>query len=138
MSTTEITRTSTMQDIITAFPGAQEALFRRYHVGGCGNCGFEQTETLEEVCKKHNILGVEEAVTYLKDCRDNEGKMEITTKELEEELKSNPDLRLLDVRTPDENKYSSIAKGTLVNEGVSLTSPRYCMHTNTIEHYMFR
>ncbi len=119
MNTTEITRTSTMKEILEAFPGAQEALFRRYHVGGCGNCGFEPGETLEQVCKKHNILGIAEAVTYLRDCRKHEGSMEISTKELEEEFKSNPNLRLLDVRSPQENKYARISQGTLVNEQVA-------------------
>ncbi len=119
MNKIEFSRTSTMQEILAAFPGAQTALFNRYHVGGCGNCGFEPTQTLEEVCKKHNILGVEEAVAYLKDCRDNEGKMEISVKELVEELKSTPGLRLLDVRSPQENGHASIDGGTLVNETVA-------------------
>jgi rhodanese-related sulfurtransferase len=116
MNRIEISRTSTMQEILEAFPGAQDALFRRYHVGGCGNCGFEPTQTLEEVCKKHNILGVEEVVTYLGDCHANEGRMEITVQELAAKRKSTPDLRLLDVRSPQENSHARIPGGTLVDE----------------------
>ncbi len=29
-----------MSAVLEKFPGAQRALFRRYHIGGCSNCGF--------------------------------------------------------------------------------------------------
>ena len=137
MNKTKISSTSTMQEILTLYPGAREALFRRYHVGGDGQKEIELTQTLSEVCTQNNIQSVEHATDYLQNCYENEGKMEITTKELEAELKSNPNLRLLDVRTPDENKYANIAQGTLVNEKVAkevLEWPRdtpivlYCHH----------
>ena len=38
-----------MQQVLEIFPGAQRALFRRYHIGGCSSCGFQPTETLEQL-----------------------------------------------------------------------------------------
>jgi hypothetical protein len=31
---------SPMRDVLEKFPGAQRALFRRHHIGGCSSCGF--------------------------------------------------------------------------------------------------
>ena len=36
----------TMADLLAAYPGAQRALFRAYHIGGCSSCGFRPDETL--------------------------------------------------------------------------------------------
>lgn len=33
-ATAKITKRSTMQEVLEAYPGAQRALFRRYHIGG--------------------------------------------------------------------------------------------------------
>ncbi len=30
----------TMRELLEQFPGAQRALFRKYHIGGCSSCGF--------------------------------------------------------------------------------------------------
>ena len=37
---TEIGLSSPMGEVLEVFPGAQRALFRQYHIGGCGSCGF--------------------------------------------------------------------------------------------------
>jgi hypothetical protein len=29
-----------MREVLEVFPGAQRALFRRYHIGGCSSCGI--------------------------------------------------------------------------------------------------
>jgi hypothetical protein len=55
-ATVKITPAMTMQEILSQYPAAQRALFRRYHVGGCSSCGFQPTDTLEQVCKSHNLL----------------------------------------------------------------------------------
>ena len=57
MGADHITKDMTMQEILAVFPRAQRALFSRYHVGGCSTCGFQPTETLEQVCTSHNIPG---------------------------------------------------------------------------------
>ena len=49
MDADRIIKDMTMQEILAVFPRAQRALFSRYHVGGCSTCGFQPTETLEQV-----------------------------------------------------------------------------------------
>ena len=39
----------TMGRLLEIFPGAQRALFRGYHIGGCSSCGFGAEETLAQV-----------------------------------------------------------------------------------------
>jgi hypothetical protein len=62
MGVDNITKASTMQEVLKAFPGAQRALFSRYHIGGCSHCGFDPTETLEQVSRRNNILDVQEVM----------------------------------------------------------------------------
>ena len=56
---------STMREILEAFPGAQRALFRRYHIGGCSNCAFQPEESLEQVCARNGNLPVSEVLGRL-------------------------------------------------------------------------
>jgi len=36
---------SPMSAVLENFPGAQRALFRRYHIGGCSSCGFSREQS---------------------------------------------------------------------------------------------
>ena len=47
-----------MREVLENFPGAQRALFRRYHIGGCSSCGFSPDETLAQVCARNGNLDV--------------------------------------------------------------------------------
>ncbi|GIT04618.1 MAG: hypothetical protein CM1200mP29_00290 [Verrucomicrobiota bacterium] len=51
-----ITGDSPMQAVLQVFPGAQRALFRKYHIGGCSSCGFQPEETLARVCERNGIF----------------------------------------------------------------------------------
>jgi len=57
---------STMGEVLAAYPGAQRALFRRYHIGGCSSCGFQPTETLADVCRRNNNLDVAEVLAHIR------------------------------------------------------------------------
>ncbi|HZV35209.1 MAG TPA: rhodanese-like domain-containing protein, partial [Verrucomicrobiae bacterium] len=57
-----ITAQSQMRDVLEVYPGAQRALFRKYHIGGCSSCGFQPTETLAQVCARNNNLNVDEVL----------------------------------------------------------------------------
>lgn len=46
----------TMADLLEAYPGAQRALFKAYHIGGCSSCGFRPDETLAGVCERNGGL----------------------------------------------------------------------------------
>jgi hypothetical protein len=61
MTATEtITAQSTLREVLAVYPGAQRALFRRYHLGGCSSCAFRPEETLAELCARSGGLNVEE------------------------------------------------------------------------------
>lgn len=116
MSADRISKDSTMQEILEALPGAQRALFSRYHVGGCSSCGFQPTETLEQVCRSHNIWDVQEVIAYLQQSHERDQKVQIQPEELARALKTGQTLRLLDVRSPEEYKIAGIEGARLVTE----------------------
>jgi hypothetical protein len=55
MSLVEIGPSSTMEEILDAYPSARVGLFQRYHIGGCASCGYQSADTLAAVCQTHNI-----------------------------------------------------------------------------------
>src|SRR5438477_9677066 len=63
--TTTFDPSMTMRELLQHYPGAQRALFRRYHIGGCSSCGFQPDETLEGVCARNNSLPVGEVIEHI-------------------------------------------------------------------------
>src|SRR5688500_7471216 len=92
----------TMRELLERFPGAQRALFRRYHVGGCASCGFQPTETLAEVCARNGNLPADEVIDHILASHEADERMQISPAELAVALRENPTARLLDVRTREE------------------------------------
>lgn len=119
MAADQITKDMTMQEILTVFPGAQRVLFSRYHIGGCSSCGFQPTETLEQVGASHNIPDVEEAIRHLEQSRERERDIQIRPEELASALKASQTLQLLDVRTPEEHKIARIEGAQLVTDALA-------------------
>src|SRR5438093_5276904 len=102
-ATTETIRPeTTMQKVLEIFPGAQQALFRRYHIGGCSSCGFQPDETLAGVCARNNSLPVGEVVEHILTSHEQDLKMQIGPVELAAALKDDPNGKLVDVRTREE------------------------------------
>ncbi len=102
MNTTEITSGSTMREVLEVYPGAQRALMRGYHIGGCSSCGFAPEDRLEEVLAQHNVLNVNEVIEHIKTSHEQEQGIQIGPRELAEALKGDPPPRLLDVRSHEE------------------------------------
>src|SRR5690349_22338253 len=103
MTETEtITPQSTMSHVLEAYPGAQRALFRRYHIGGCSSCAFRPDETLKQVCERNGNLKVEEVLEHIKSSHEQDAKIFITPKELADWRISDSSLRLVDVRSREE------------------------------------
>jgi rhodanese-related sulfurtransferase len=94
----------TMSDLLQEFPGAQRALFRAYHIGGCSSCGFRPDETLAQVCQRNNDLPVEQVIETILSAHESEQKMQIEPEELSRRLKEEPgtSIALIDVRTREE------------------------------------
>lgn len=101
-TTAEIGPETPMGELLARFPGAQRALFARYHIGGCRSCGFRPDETLAEVCARNENLPVEEVVDHIVASADADARLEIPPRELAERLSGEAPPRLLDVRTREE------------------------------------
>src|SRR5437773_7644601 len=89
----------TMREVLEAYPGAQRAMFRRYHIGGCSQCGFLASETLEQVCQRNGGLDVNEVLDQIRTSHQQDAKILIEPKELAEWLNQDKSIRLLDVRS---------------------------------------
>src|SRR5260370_42623140 len=69
-----ITPLSLMREVLEVYPGAQRALFRRYHIGGCSSCAFQPDETLEQVCHRNGGLNVDEVLGHIQSNHEQDGK----------------------------------------------------------------
>lgn len=118
MTSTTINATSTMQEVLAAYPSAQRGLFTRYHIGGCGSCGYQPTDTLDQVAQEHNIRDVNQVLAYIQ--RDEadalDQNMQVQPVEVAAVLRAGPFLRLVDVRTPEEWELAHIPGATLITE----------------------
>jgi len=103
MTATEAIRPeSSMCDVLQVFPGAQRALFRRYHIGGCSSCGFGPDETLAQVCERNGGLNVDEVLAHIRTSHEQDAKILIEPRELAEWLQRDKSVRLVDVRSREE------------------------------------
>ena len=120
MSTTlRISKTSTMQEVLDAYPSAQRALFQKYHIGGCHSCGYEPSDILEVVASKHNIMDMDEVLNFIVEADELDQRIQITPEALATALKSNNPPRLIDVRTPSEWEVAHLNGAELINEALT-------------------
>lgn len=91
----------TMGELLEAFPGAQRALFRNYHIGGCASCGFRPDETLAQVCTRNDGLDPEEVLERIRRASAEDERMMISPLEVKQSLDANG-VELLDIRTREE------------------------------------
>jgi rhodanese-related sulfurtransferase len=101
-STATIDPAVTMRKLLEQFPGAQRALFRRYHIGGCASCGFSPDETLAGVCARNENLDVDEVTEHILTSDAADRAMQIEPRELSERLATGEKINLLDIRTREE------------------------------------
>jgi rhodanese-related sulfurtransferase len=92
----------TMAELLQEYPGAQRALFRAYHIGGCSSCGFSPSETLTGVCARNNDLPVEEVIGAVLAGHEADQRMQISPTEVAERLQAGEKLPLIDVRSREE------------------------------------
>ena len=91
-----------MQELLAQFPGAQRALFRKYHIGGCSSCGFSPDETLAGVCARNENLSVDEVAEHVIASHEADLAMQIEPRELSDRITAGEKVYLLDVRTREE------------------------------------
>lgn len=116
MATAEITSDSTMQEVLDAYTGAQRALMRGYHIGGCGNCGFAPSDRLGDVLAGKNIQNVDEVIEFIKKSHEEEQRIQISPKDLAEQLGGEAPPRLIDVRDDQEHSIAHIEGSQLVSQ----------------------
>jgi rhodanese-related sulfurtransferase len=107
-----------MSSVLEAFPGAQRALFRRYHIGGCSSCGFRADETLAQVCQRNGNLDVAEVLAHIQSSHEQDAKIFVEPKELAELREQDPSMRLVDVRSREEFEAVHIEGSTLLSQDV--------------------
>lgn len=118
MTTTEsdLSPETTMQRVLEQYPGAQRALFQRYHIGGCQSCGFSATETLGQLAARNGAIDVAEMIEHIRTSHERDQKLLIAPKELAQLRGSNPSVRLLDIRTREEFEAARIDGAVLFSQ----------------------
>jgi hypothetical protein len=109
-STATIDPNVTMRELLVQFPGAQRALFRKYHIGGCSSCGFAPDETLAGVCARNENLNVDEVIDHIVASDEADRAMQIEPRDLAERIARGENVYLLDVRTREEHDAVKIDK----------------------------
>jgi len=107
---------STMARVLELFPGAQRALFRRYHIGGCASCAFQPGETLGALCARNNLEAAE-VIRYIQTSQQQDEELQISPGELAV-LRQSGGVRLLDVRSREEFQAARIEGAVLLSQPV--------------------
>jgi rhodanese-related sulfurtransferase len=114
-ATAAISGDLTMRELLETSPGAQRALFRKYHIGGCASCGFRPDETLAQVCERNENLPVAEVIDYLVASQEEDRRTLITPAELATALQDGA-AKVIDVRTREEFEAARIDGSILLNQ----------------------
>jgi len=109
---------SSMREVLEVYPGAQRALFRRYHIGGCSSCGFSLDETLEQLCRRNGELNVDEVLEHIRKSHEQDARILIAPAELAAWLKRDKSLRLVDIRSREEFEAVHIEGSQLLSQDV--------------------
>ncbi len=107
-----------MRDLLAQFPGAQRALFRKYHIGGCSSCGFSPDETLAQVCARNGNLNSDEVLAHIQSSHAQDEKILISPRELAELLQRDKSVKLIDVRSREEFEAVKIEGSILLSQPV--------------------
>lgn len=105
----------TMAELLAVYPGAQRALFKQYHIGGCSSCGFQPGETLAGVCARNENLPVSDVIDYLEKSQADDEKSLLSPAEAAAALE-NGEARFLDIRTREEYEAVHIAGSHLFSQ----------------------
>jgi rhodanese-related sulfurtransferase len=107
----------TMTELLEAFPGAQRALFRNYHIGGCASCGFRPDETLADVCGRNGGLDPEDVLENVRLASEQDARMMITPQELKDLLESDG-VEILDIRAREEYEVVRLEGARLLDQAL--------------------
>jgi len=109
---------SPMRDVLEQYPGAQRALFRKYHIGGCSSCGFGPEETLAQVCGRNGGLNVAEVLAHIQSSHELDAKVLISPQDLAALIQTDKSVKLVDVRSREEFEAVHIPGSVLLSQDV--------------------
>jgi rhodanese-related sulfurtransferase len=105
-----------MKRVLEVFPGAQRALFRRYHIGGCASCAFQPDETLQALCARHQ-LDVAQVLQHIQTSHEQDQELQMAPSELAQ-LRQAGEVRLVDIRSREEFDAARIDGAVLLSQPV--------------------
>ena len=105
-----------MRELLEHCPGAQRALFRRYHIGGCASCGFSPDETLAGLCARNDNLDLHEVIDHILTSDAADRAIQIEPRHLADRLTNDNRINLLDIRTREEFESVKIPGAQLFTE----------------------
>ena len=134
MTSTTINATSTMQEVLAAYPSAQRALFQRFHIGGCDSCGYEPGDLLGEVARSHKIKNLDEVIEFIVQAEQTDRRIQMRPVDVAAALQSTLPPRLVDVRTQEEWELARIHGATLNTEALAQEMMRLPKDTSIVFH----
>ena len=105
----------TMTELLETFPGAQRALFRNYHIGGCASCGFRPDETLADVCSRNGSLDPEDVLEQVRSASEQDELSMIAPQDVKDLLESEG-VEILDIRTREEYEAVHLEGAKLLDQ----------------------
>jgi rhodanese-related sulfurtransferase len=115
-TTPALTAQSTMREVLEVYPGAQRALFRKFHIGGCSSCAFQPTETVQQLCDRNGGLNPQEVLDHIQSSHEQDAKLLMAPAELAEWLRQDTAVRLVDVRSREEFEAVHIHGSVLLSQ----------------------
>ncbi len=111
-----LTPETTLAQVLRSYPGAQRALFARYHIGGCSSCAFSPTETLAQLCLRNDNLPVDEVIQHIQDSHQGDTQLQISATDFAKLRETEPTLKVLDARTREEHEAVTIPGAQLMTQ----------------------
>lgn len=90
-----------MKELLLSYPGAQRAMFRHFHIGGCASCGFGPEEKLSDVCARNEGVSPEDVLEKVRESHEQDEKVLIPPVTAAEAVRTGG-ARLIDIRTREE------------------------------------
>jgi len=115
MTTTELSPTSTLEELESVYPGARRALFRNFHLGGCASCGYRHDETIAALCARSGGIDPLEMLARVREGHEADQRMTVEPTDLATEL-AEGGVRLLDIRSGDEYEAARIEGAHLFSQ----------------------
>jgi rhodanese-related sulfurtransferase len=111
-----LTPETTLSQVLQSYPGAQRALFARYHIGGCSSCAFSPTETLAQVCARNDNIPVAEVIEHIQNSHTGDVQLQISPRDFADLARIETNLQILDARTREEHEAVKIPGAQLMTQ----------------------